>query len=260
MFARVRGCTGKTSGSVTAISVERAQHLCQAHGVVDQPGPVQRDQAVRAGQPELLPHREGARAFEARQQAVDHDVADAVDPARVDALGAEAGVGVGGRREQPRGDGVDREAVDLLGHRPVEGSQARFDVRDRYPAFRRHQRARERRVDVADDDDLVGGIGLQPLVEAGHHPSGLHRVVRRADFEVDVGRTQAEVGEQRFRHRPVVVLPGVHEHRVDAGAREALEQGRDLHEVRPRSRDHDRPHRRAFQRSRIVMRMNAVFV
>ena len=25
----------------------------------------------------------------------------------------------------------------------------------------------------------------------------------------------AEVGEQRFRHRPVVVLPGVHEYRVD---------------------------------------------
>ena len=48
------------------------------------------------------------------------------------------------------------DAVELLGHRAVEGAHAGLDVGDRDPRLRRGERAGERRVRVAVDEHRVG--------------------------------------------------------------------------------------------------------
>ena len=65
------------------------------------------------------------------------------------AFAAQVGLGGSCRREQPVRDAVGEDAVHLLGHREVEGTQPGLDVRDRDVQLGRRQRARERRVGVA---------------------------------------------------------------------------------------------------------------
>ena len=65
--------------------------------------------------------------------------------------------------------------------------------------LRRHQGARRRRVDVADDDHDVGPLRLEHLLEADHHPGGLRGVRSRSDAEVD---SRLRTGRGRGRRRP----------------------------------------------------------
>ena len=55
-------------------------------------------------------------------------------------------------------------------------------------------------------------VRVQHRLEAAHHLGGLHGMAARADFQVEVGSRQAQVGEQPLAHACVVVLAGVHEH------------------------------------------------
>ena len=79
-------------------------------------------------------------------------------------------------------------------------------------SFTARQRAGERGVGVAVDEHPVGPCSLEHRVERGEHRAGLHAVAARADAEVDVGRGDAEVGEEDVGHVGVVVLAGVHDH------------------------------------------------
>ena len=131
-------------------------------------------------------------------------------------------------------------------------------MRDGNLALRRNQRACERGVDVADRDDLVDGIAVEPLLEPGHHRSRLRRVRTGSHLEIRIRLGDAEVGEQRVGHRKVVVLAGVNEHRVDTDGIQAPQQWRNLHEVRPGTGDDRCPHRVAHH-SVSTIRMNAEF-
>ena len=117
---------------------------------------------------------------------------------------------------------------------------------------RRAERRGEGRVDVAGDEHEVGALGAQHRLEPLEHPRRLLAVAAGADAEHVVGLGHAELLEEDLRHRPVVVLAGVDDHRR-LGA-EALARGRDhrrhLDEVRPRAEDVDDPHRARPDRCR----------
>ena len=154
---------------------------------------------------------------------------------------------------------VDDDAVDLFGHRPVERTQPGLDVGDRHAALRGDQRAGERRVDVADRRRP----GRRRCASSHSSNAIITRAVCTAcepepTPRFTSGGGDAEVDEQRLRHRPVVVLAGVDEHRLDARVAQRPQQGRDLHEVRPRSGDHDAPHARFLSHPsrRAIIAMN----
>ena len=69
----------------------------------------------------------------------------------------------------------------------------------------------ERRIHVADDQDDVGGMLVERLVERGHDARGLHGVAGGADFEMEVGMRHLKIAKELRRHMVVVVLPGVDE-------------------------------------------------
>ena len=136
--------------------------------------------------------------------------------------------------EQQARDVIGEHAVVLLGHRAVAAAQARLEVRDRDLELHRRERSRERRVHVAGDDDERRLALQQHLLDADERPGGLLGVRAGADAEEDVRRRQPELLEEDRRHVGVVVLPGVHEHELEAGI-ERLQRavdGRRLHEVR----------------------------
>lgn len=199
-------------------------------------------------------------AVEVGQQAVHHDVAHQMNASGIDAFGEQVRVRICGRGEVPTGDAVDDDPVDLLGHRPIERSQSRFEVGDRDAELGRDDGAGGGGVDVADDDDGVGRVRIDPLFEGDHDAGGLYRMAAGADAQVGVGLADVEVGEEAVGHGGVVVLAGVDQRDVLIAGREGVQQWRDLHEVRPGGGDHHRTvdrcvHRRALQRSRMVRRM-----
>ena len=150
-------------------------------------------------------------------QRVDHHVADEVDFLGRDAFGAQivGGVALGG--EQVVGNLVGQDAVDFFRHAAVAAAKAGLDMGDLDAALHRDERAAERRIDVADDQDDVGGMIVERLVERGHDARGLHRVARGAHFEMEVGVRNLKVAKELRRHMVVVVLPGVHQSQVDRG-------------------------------------------
>ena len=101
------------------------------------------------------------------------------------------------------------DAVDLLRHRAVERAHAGLDVRDGDAGLHRGERAGERRVGVAVDEQRVGSdVGDQRL-ERGEHARGLRGVRAAADAEQVLGRRQLELVEEDLRQLGVVVLAGV---------------------------------------------------
>lgn len=226
------------------------QHLeqrAQGGRIVDVRRPVQRDDAVagRARQQcrvePVRGQRGGPRAcvFAAGQQRIDHHIADEGDACSVHAFALQVGRRAALGRIQPVGDLVGEHAVDLFRHPPVIAAQPGLDVHDRHALLHRHQRAGERRIDVADDDDAARPVLVQRRLEAFHHLGGLHRMAAGADLEVQVGLRQLEVGEQAVAHARVVVLAGMHQQRrqrrLVRGQR--TQDRRDLHEIGPRADD-----------------------
>ena len=106
---------------------------------------------------------------------------------------------------------------------------------DRDIELGRHQRRRERRVDIARNEQHVRPELAQDRFEAFHHPGGLCGVTAGADIEPYVRYAHPEFVEEDLRHRVVVVLARVHERVTDRRRppRQRSNHRDGLHEVRP---------------------------
>ena len=212
----------------------------QESGIVHERRPVERDEPVLAGlHSELFPRLLGARRVDVREDGVDHRVADEVRQLEVDPLPREVVERALGMDEEDAAQVVGEQPVVLLGHPVVVAAQAGFEVGDRDVELDRGERAGERRVHVAGDDDHVRAPLEQHLLDADERLRGLLAVRAGADAEEHVGLGQAELAEEDVGHLRVVVLAGVDERDLDSGLLERAMDGRRLHEVRARA-DHER--------------------
>ena len=105
---------------------------------------------------ELLPDGKLACGVDRPEERVDHRVADQRDSLVRDPLGREVLVRLRRVGEEQGGDVIGESPVVLLRHPPVEAPQPRLEVADRNVQLDRRERGRERRVDIARDDDEVG--------------------------------------------------------------------------------------------------------
>ena len=146
-------------------------------------------------------------------------------------------VGVGRRRPQHVGNRIGDEAIDFLRHAAVTAAQSGLEVYDRYPEFGADHRAGGRRIDVANDNDPVGAVLEADLFIGNHDVAGLLGMRAAADAEMKVRIRHAEVFEYRVRHVVIVVLTGMHKHRLcPVGSRQCVIERRDFHEIRPGGR------------------------
>jgi hypothetical protein len=176
------------------------------------------------------------------QKRVDHHVAHQVDPLLRDTFAPEVLHAALLRAEQQVADGVGEDAVDLLGHRPIEAAQARLDVDERDPELRSHQTARDRAVHVANDHHGAGIAVACHGLERLHDLGGLHGGAA-AHAQVQIRLGNAQLPEEQVAHVVVVVLAGVHEDRLDPrDVGVGLHQGSDLHQVGPGPDDVEDPH------------------
>ena len=127
-------------------------------------------------------------------------VADEVD-AVGHALGREVGDGGRRRREQPAREVVGHDAVDLLGHPPVEAAQAGLDVRDGDAELRRGERPGERRVRVAVDEHRVRPLGDEDRLERRRASAPSARPGRRRRRR---GSGPASAGRARAKNAPAI--------------------------------------------------------
>ena len=145
-----------------------------------------------------------------------------------------------GRREQQVGDSwsVRMRLISSGIVRSKERSPA-STCADRHAELGRGERRRQRRVDVADDDDHVGRSLGEHRLEPHHHRGGLLGVRCRSRRRGRVRPREPELLEEDAGHRAVVVLAGVDEalRRSTGRRRSARDDRRDLHEVRPRADD-----------------------
>ena len=208
---------------------------------------MQRDdpEPVRAGEEavgDALARKRGGRrhrSLAVEQQRVDHHVADEADARRRDSLAHEIVRGRALGDEEKIGDLIGQHAIDLFGHLAVEAAQPRLHVSDGRVLLGRDQAARERRVDVADDDHQARQQTVEHGLEAAHDLGRLHRVRPRADLEVEVGRRHFEIGEQPLVHCDVVVLAGMDENdiRQVRTPAERADERRHLHVIRSCAND-----------------------
>ena len=217
-----------------AVDVGRPMHGHQRVGA--------RRQAESADQ--LRPSGVGSVA----QQRIDHDVPHEEDLLRSHALASEMIVRFQAGGEAEIGDRVGEDAIDLLGHEAVAAAQARLDVGDGDRQLGGGQRARQGRIHVAHHHQQIGPLGEQHRLHRQQHPRGLLGMRTGPDAEVDVGRTDLQVREERIRERRIVVLAGVDQPDVDRRARRALaleraQDRRDLHEIGARSHHAHDSHR-----------------
>jgi hypothetical protein len=143
------------------------------------------------------------------EQRIDHDIAHEAHARGIDAFAGEVVVGSALGRIEQIGDLIGEHAVDFLGHRAVEAAQSCFDVRDGHPLLHGNQRARERRVDVADDDDARGVVRVEHRLEAAHRVGRLHRVRPDPTSRLMSGTGRRRSDEQPIVHVCVVVLARV---------------------------------------------------
>ena len=111
--------------------------------------------------------------------------------------------------QQQVGEPVGQDAVDLLGHVQSPERSPASRCATGMPQLGGGERAGERRVHVAGDDDERRALLEQDPLERDQHLAGLLAVAARADAERVVGRREAEVLEDLLRHPAVVVLARV---------------------------------------------------
>src|SRR5581483_10948529 len=141
------------------------------------------------------------------------------------------------RSQQQIRQTIGDDAIDLFRHRPIAAPHPSFHVCDTEPELRGDQRRRERGVHVAVDDGPIRAVLKQDGLEALHDARGLDRVRRRADVEIDLGRSQTQISKEGRRRRVVVVLACVHNDLVDAHGSRLARQRSEFREVRPRADD-----------------------
>ena len=201
---------------------QRLQDGAQTLGIVGVLRPVDGGQRVSALGQIQLGHDGGGGVDDGvshREQDVGHHVAHDDGPIGQPLVGQMGGAHLG-RCQQQVGGVVGQDPVDLLGHGPVEGPQARLQVRDGHMELDCRQGPGQRGVRVPVDQDPVGTVGLDGLVHGREHRSGLHAVRSRADPEVDVRGRDSQVAEEDIGEHRVIVLPGVNNHMLDPGLTE----------------------------------------
>src|SRR5471032_2532202 len=85
------------------------------------------------------------------EQRVDHDIADELDAALVDAFLEQIGLSVGLGGEEQIGQLVGQHAVNFLRHAAVAAAQPGLNMDHGHAALARYQSASERGVNVAND-------------------------------------------------------------------------------------------------------------
>ena len=198
--------------------LERLEERAELLGIVDVAGSMQGEECVAAGlEIEPLESIHLLGAIVARAQGVDHDVADPVDLLLVDTFPSQ--VRVAGRfgGEAPGREGVGHQPVDLLRHRAVARAQARLDVGDGDQQLGGSQAGSKCRVHVPDQEQGVGALLDQQILDAHEYLGGLDGVGARSDGQIHVGLGDSEVPKEVRRHGCVVVLA-----RMDEGGLEPL--------------------------------------
>jgi hypothetical protein len=107
--------------------------------------------------------------------------------------------------------------------------------------LRGHEATGHRRVHVAHDKDKIRLFFLNHFFEGRHDASGLLRMGGTSDAEVSVRARKLQLFEEDIAHLLVVVLPGMHDKRLESlssGLKGAVERSH-LHEVRTGTYDTD---------------------
>jgi hypothetical protein len=106
-------------------------------------------------------------------------------------------------------------------------------VRDLYTELRRHERAGERRVHIAHDDEHIRGELQEHRLERRHRARRLLGVRAGADAQIRIRLGEPELLEEHVRHGAVVVLAGMYENLLKGAAVtiHRVHERRGLHEV-----------------------------
>ncbi len=193
--------------------------------------PVQGEHAIAARrEPEAIDHVGGS--VQGVVQRVDHHVADEDDALRGNSLGVQVGLGIVRRDQQQIGELVGEDAVDLLGHGPVAGAQAGFDVGDGDAELGGCEGRGQGAGDVADDDEELGAVAGELCLHGEQDRRGDLGVGGAVDLEHDIRLRDPEIAEEHLAHAGVMMLSRVNESGRDVPAFELPPDRRDLHEVR----------------------------
>ena len=122
--------------------------------------------------------------------------------------------GLRGGKEVVR-DVIRDHPVDLLGHRPVKAPEAGLDMADADVEFCGRKSPGHDGVGVALDEDDVGFLLHEDLLDAGQDLSGLPGMGSGTDIEVVLRLGQVKVLEERPVHVVGVVLPGVEDEVIE---------------------------------------------
>ena len=215
-----------------------------------------------------VPEGRRAQPSDIRQQRVDHRVADEEDAFAVDARGTQILTGELARGEEVVGDGVRHDSIDFLRHRPVAGAKPTLDVCDFHTHLACGNRTRQCGRDVAHHHTQRAALGTKQLLVANHDGRGLLRLRAGTDVEVHIRLRNAELRKKIAGHAGVVMLAGMNQTDTEWRRRRGalttrLDDRRDLHEIRPCSRDdvehwHTRPCHRASSAASIAMRLTSI--
>ncbi len=212
MRFRVRGWSGNRTGNRLDVSSNAVKIDSKFSRTSTFDG---RCSVASANSPGRRPKRSQARdragPFEVRQERVNHHVADEHDSLWLDSRAREVGDARRLGDEEPVGQRVGDDAVQLLGHRAVEAPQARLDVREGQAEFRRHECRRHGRRHIADDDNPIRAQIEQHRFQPPQNFGRLRDGTSRADSQVGNRRRNLQFAEEGLAHPLVVVLPGVHD-------------------------------------------------
>ncbi len=240
------GMNGEDDRKAPADLHESSSQSFETLGPIDVGGAMKRENRVllqvglagRTGESmQSLPCRHGS--LQVPQERIDHHVADEVDAPVLDPLPEKVLAGASLGREQQIRKPIGQDPVDLLGHAVVEAAEARLDVNHGHPLLGRHQRAGDRGIDVADDENRDGTGCVDDRLEPPHDLGRLDRVAGAAHLQIRVRFGNAELAEERTVHLDVVVLARVDQtgRARDRGLPQRGDDRRDLDEIRPRTDD-----------------------
>ena len=231
---------------------QRGEDIRQAGGVVGVVGPMdggqdipaRSDAQVRKDRGLLMGHRREVGAVVVHHVAAVHD--KAVFPVLEGSLGiAEAfphEIPVAGfrGREENGGELVADDAVHLLRHGHVEGTEAGFHMEDRDMDLGSGHRAGQGGIGVAVQEDTVEAVRLQHLFDALDHAGRLDPMAPGADAQVVIRLRNAQFVEEDLGHVRIVMLSRMEDPLLDLMGEliphGAGDRGR-LDDLRPRPDD-----------------------
>src|ERR1700747_1751002 len=107
---------------------------------------------------------------------------------------------------------IRQHTVDLLRHPTIETSQPGFYVGNWNRKLCSSQRASQRGVRVAIDQDIARALAEQHTFDSLQHLAGLDAMRTRTDTEVHSGLGQVKSLKENAGHFVVIMLSGVDQH------------------------------------------------